>query len=154
MKRYRLQNTKFKDYVKYTMLLYRRHLARGHLPEAIWPYFREAYQKLQTQLESPPERQQDDPLLRLNPNNLPRNEPRPSYLHFVYDKHDIPGRVVQQLHEKHCSSFEKALNLLPPKICYSRPKTIGDLATQAVLHQPPDKPASHFMGEYQKGLDP
>ena len=155
MKRYRLQNTKFKDYAKYTMLLYRRLLARGHLPDKTWPYFREAHQKIQLQLESQPEQQQQESTLpRLNPNNLPTNEPRPSYLHFVYDKYDVPGRVVQQLHEKHCSSFEEALRLLPPKVCYSRPKTIGNLATQAILHQPPGKPASHFMGEFQKGLDP
>ena len=46
MKRYRLQNTKFKDYVKYTMLLYRRHLARGHSSKKIWPYFRDAQKDL------------------------------------------------------------------------------------------------------------
>ena len=80
-------------------------------------------------------------------------EVRPSYLHFVYDKYDIPAHVIQQLHSKHCSEFEKRLGLLPPRICYSRPKNIGDLATQALLHEPPG-PASYFMGEHQKGLDP
>ena len=90
----------------------------------------------------------------LDPNNLFSKEKRPSYLHFIYDKHDIPARIVQQLHSKHCSSFEKKLGLLPPKICYLRPKNIGDLATQAIVREPPGKPASYFMGEHQKRLDP
>ena len=155
MKRYRLQNTKFKDYIKYTMLLYRRHLARGHLSEKIWPYFREAHKKLQLQLSQPPEQDEEEEAAAvLDPNNLFSREARPSYLHFVYDKYDIPGHVIQKLHQEHCSTFEKTLGLLPPRICYSRPKNIRDLATQARLHEPPGKPASYFMGEFQKGLDP
>ena len=153
MKRYRLQNTRYSDYVKFTMLLYRRHLARGHLPKDVWPYFKQAHKKLKNlPLESPQQQQEEE--APLDPNNLFTKEMRPSYLHFVYDKYDIPAHVIQQLHTRHCSSFEKTLGLLPPKVCYSRPKNIGDLATQALLHEPPDKPASYYMGEYQKGLDP
>ena len=156
MKRYRLQNTYYSDYIKYSLLLYRRHLARGHLPDDIWPYFKQAHQKLDLQASQPPQEEEEDEeeAAILDPNNLFSKEKRPSYLHFIYDKHDIPARVVQQLHSQHCSSFEKKLGLLPMRICYSRPNNIGDLATQATLHQPPGKPASYFMGEHQKGLDP
>ena len=154
MKRYRLQNTKIKDYIKYTMLLYLRHLARGHLSDNIWLYFREAHQKLQLQLSQPPEQPEEEAAQALDPNNLFAKETRPSYLHFVYEDYDITGHIIQKLHQEHCSTFEKKLGLLPPRICYSRPKNIGDIATQALLHELPDKPASYFMGEHQKGLDP
>jgi len=156
MRRYKLQNTKYSDYIKYTLLLYRRHLAQGHLPDDVWPYFKQAQQKLQDQASQllPQEEEEEEEAAALNPNNLFSKEGRLSYLHFIYNKDDIPERVTQQLHSHHCSSLQKKLGLLPPKVCYLRPKNIGDLATKASLHKPPGKPARYFMGEHQKGLNP
>lgn len=149
MKHYWLQNTRYSDCVKYTLLLYCRRLARGHLPDDVLPYFKQAHQRLQPQANQPPQQEEEEEeASTLDPNNLFPKEECPSYLHFIYDKHDIQARVIQQLHSQHCSSFQKKVGLLPPTVCYARPKNIGDLATKAIVHEPPGKPASYFMGEH------
>lgn len=46
--------------------------------------------------------------------------------------------------------FPKRLNLLSPKICYSRPKIMRDLATQTRLHEHTEQSASYYIGERLK----
>ena len=143
LKKYSAQNTYHEDYLKFAVLLYRRYRARGHQPSTLRRYFLAAHNKLFS--KAIPEK----PLILTSP-----GEKRQSFLHCQYNAADPPGRALISLQAKHCSAFQQELNLLPPKICYSRPKNIGDIATQTTLHQDPAKPASHFFGEFQKGLDP
>ena len=124
-------------------VLYRRYRARGHQPSTLRKYFLSAHTKLSS--SATPEK----PLILTSTGNQ-----RQSFLHSQYNATDPPGRALMQLHTKHCQAFQEELHLLPPKICYSRPKNIGDIATQTSLHQNQAKPASYFMGEFQKGLDP
>lgn len=78
-----------------------------------------------------------------------------SFLHWAYyHMNDIPARFIGRFYDKHCSFFERMLGISPPKICYHRPKNIEDMATQARLYQAEELTASHYMGEYQRGLDP
>ena len=132
MKKCKAQNSKHSDYIRYTKYLYRRHLERGHTAQVIRPYFLEAHHKL----EQPAPQPRDDQVVPA-PSNSPTTESRPSYLHFEYHQNDIPGKTVRRIYKTHCSDFEQTLGISPPRMCYSRPKNIGDLATQARLHEPP-----------------
>ena len=77
---------------------------------------------------------------------------RPSFLHFIYDMDELPSHIVMRLHTQHCSHFEQELGLDPPKICYFRPKNIGELAPQIKLHEPINKSARHFYDKRINGL--
>jgi hypothetical protein len=143
LKKYKIQNTNYQDYLKYSALLYRRHRLRGHQPSQLRKYFSEAHNKI---INSAP--------LGNTTILTSTGDKRQSFLHFQYNSTDLPAKAVMRLHAKHCHGFEQDIGLSPPKMCYSRPKNIGDLATQTKLHQHPTKPASHYMGEFQKGLDP
>ena len=151
LKKYKAQNTKHSDYIKYTMFLYRNHLERGHLPSTIRPYFREANRKvLQQEKEKAQQSQQESS----NEPSPPTSNSRPSFLHFFYGRNELPSRIVRRLHDAHCPDFEIRLGLAPPKMCHSRAKNIGNLASQTRLHEPPGRPASYFIGEHHQGLDP
>ena len=145
LKKYKSQNSDYKNYLKFSVLLYRRHRMRSHQTPNLRKYFLSAHKKLNKQRTQLEKKQ----IL-----TSPDNNSRQSFLHFKYNASDVTGRAAMQLHTKHCQAFQGKLDLLPPKICYSRPKNIGDLATQTRLHQHPERPSSYFMGEYQRGLDP
>ena len=59
MKKYKAQNSKHSDYIRYTKYLYRRHLERGHTAQVIRPYFLEAHHKLEQPALRPREDQVD-----------------------------------------------------------------------------------------------
>ena len=149
MKKYNAQNTRHSDFIRYTKCLYGRHLERGHSASVVRPYFLKAQHKLNQAVQQPGEDRVDPA-----PSIQQTNKNRPSYLHFEYHQNDILGRTVRRIYNAHWSDFEQKLGLSPPRMCYSRPKNIDDLTTQAKLHEPPSKPASYFMGEYQQGLNP
>ena len=57
----------------------------------------QAHKKLKNlNLQPQQEEEEEEAVAVLDPNNLFSKEERPSYLHFIYDKHDIPARVIQQ----------------------------------------------------------
>ena len=108
MKKYKMQNSKYSDYVKYTALLYRRHLDRGHQPSTIRQYFTDAHRRLLEEEREQREQQPHSPTAVINPNpNLKSS--RTSFLHFVYDRHDLPPRIIRCLHDTKCSNFEKRI---------------------------------------------
>ena len=80
--------------------------------------------------------------------------PRQMFLHLNYHANNIPASIIRHHWEKYCSKFEQLLKVTPPTIRYHQPKNIGDITTQAKLHQAAGKEASLYMEEYQKGLDP
>ena len=145
MKKYREQNTHYSDYLRFTKLLYVRHLERGHQAATLKPLFLDAHAKIKQQRTEPPppppEEREEDPL-------------HASYLHWEYHMDDLPSKTIRSSYDKNCNTFEEALGVSAPKICYHRPKNIGDMATQARLHQADGLPASHYMGEFQRGLNP
>jgi hypothetical protein len=52
--------------------------------------------------------------------------------------------------------FEEELGLAPPIIAYSRPTNLGEIATQAKLHEAPGQDARAQLNEYteSRGLIP
>ena len=119
---------------------------RSHQIPQLRKYFLSAHEKLHSTAHLQPKK---DTIL-----TSPDNKSRESFLHLKYNASDVAGRAIMQLHTKHCKAFTNKFDLQPPKICYSGPKSIGDLVTQTKLHEHPERPASYFMGKYQKGLDP
>ena len=121
MSKYLSQNTHYKDYLKFAALLYRRYRARGHQPSTLRKYFLSAHTKLSSSATL------EKPLILTSTGNQ-----RQSFLHCQYNATDPPGRALMQLHTKHCQAFQEELHLLPPKICYSRPKKLVILPRRQV----------------------
>ena len=79
------------------------------------------------------------------------------FIHLQYHPDDSSRGEIRQLYNEHCGELFKKLMLMGierPIIAYSRPKNIGDYATQAKLHEAPGRTASTIMGEYKQGLAP
>ncbi len=80
----------------------------------------------------------------------------PLYLHFEYHPEDVPRLLIRKLYYKHLGKFEDELGLAPPKIAYSRPTNLGEIASQAKLHEAPGRDAMTHLNEYNesRGLVP
>ena len=147
LRRYYEQNSRPSDYKTIAALLYRRLLDRVHQPKDQQPIFLWAHKKIQSTFTFP----------TLTPTAQPPPPPntkRCLFLHLEYHPCDIPRREVRRLYDKYCGGIERFLGLETLTITYSRPKNLGDIATQARLFEAPEQQASTYMGEYDQGLAP
>ena len=128
LRRYKLTNTYHKDFVHFSVLLYRRLLARGYAPHTLQPIFEQAYSKL-TSAANPPT-PAPAPAPALGPTAAPPpatplaggKDPRKLFLHLKYHPADVTRKVVCQLFDKHCSHLVQELDLDQMVIAYSRAK--------------------------------
>ena len=142
--RYYEHNSVYKDYLNVACLLYTRLLARGHRQQVIRPIFLAAYRSILARRRTPP---------TVDPTEDTRT---PLYLHFEYHPEDVPRLLIRKLYYKHLGKFEDELGLASPKIAYSRPTNLGEIASQAKLHEAPGRDAMTHLNEYTKnrGLVP
>ena len=146
--RYFVQNTYRRDYIKFTVLLYRRLLARGWQKEVIYPIFIDAA----TKIESKPQ-PQPQPVTTTPTKDTTLDDA--IFLHLPYHPNDISRRDLRRLFEEHCgNAFFDELEIKRIIIAYSRLRNIGEYITQAKLHEPADVTSETIMGEYLDGLDP
>ena len=80
----------------------------------------------------------------------------PLYLHFEYHPENVPRPLIRKLYYKHLGEFEEELGLAPPKIAYSRPNNLGEIAAPAKLYEAPGRDAGTHLKEYteSRGLVP
>lgn len=131
-------NSQYKDYIKFTCLLYKRLIARGHQQNIIKPIFLESHASIIS-------RSRTNPLTTQNEND---NGKQPIYLHFTFHPEDVPRRIIRSLYYKHMAIAEDLLDLAPPVVAYSRPTNLGEICSQSRLHEAHGRDAITHLTEY------
>lgn len=143
--RYYEHNSEYSDYINYACLLYKRLLYRGHRQRIIKPIFLEAHKSILARSRTTQPDSADD-----------NEEKKHLYLHFTYHPEDVPRKTIRKLYNKHIRDFEEELILDGSIIAYSRPTNLGELTSQAKLHEKQGRDAKTHLAEYtdRNGLTP
>jgi len=131
-------NSQYKDYIKFTCLLYQRLLARGHQQSDIRPIFLDSHASIISRSRTNP----------LTTRNADDDGKEAIYLHFTFHPEDVPRSIIRGLYYKHMAIAERLLDLAPPVIAYSRPTNLGEICSQSRLHEAPGRDAITHLAEY------
>ncbi len=118
-------NSQYKDYIKFTCLLYQRLIARSHQQNDIRPIFLQSHASIIARSRTP----------RPTPTTDRDDGKQAIYLHFTYHPEDVPRSIIRGLYYKHMNIAERHLDLAPPIIAYTRPTNLGEICSQARLHE-------------------
>ena len=131
-------NSQYKDYIRFTCLLYQRLFARGHQQSEIRPIFLESHASIIARSRTNP----------LTPRIVDDDGKQAIYLHFTFHPEDVPRSIIRGLYYKHMTTAEHLLDLAPPVIAYSRPTNLGEICSQSRLHKAPGRDAITHLAEY------
>ena len=135
LRTYWRQNTKFSDFVKFSKLLFQRHLNQGWDQAVLKQVFCTALNRLNTEVR---------PEAPLPPGIYDVEDPidneidfeKRLFFHMQFHPSDVPNKVVRKLYEEICQDvFHEHAGIEQFTICYSRAKSLGSVIAQARLHQ-------------------
>ena len=149
LRRYSEKNTYYSNSIVFADKLVNCIIYRGHQAADIKPIFLQAHHKVKSTTNVHTNVPSNIPMWLIQSLHLQKQREvslRPSW---IQPKGHRKSQNLPTLC-KHCHTFENSLSILSPTITYSRPKNIGDFATQARLFEAPGKEASNFMGGIYK----
>ena len=135
LRTYWRQNTKFSDFVKFSKLLFQRHLNQGWDQAVLKQVFCTALNRLNTEVR---------PEAPLPPGIYDVEDPidneidfeKRLFFHMQFHPSDVPKKVIRKLYEEICQDvFREHAGIEQFTICYSRAKSLGSVIAQARLHQ-------------------
>ena len=145
LRTYWRQNSKFSDFVKFSKLLFQRHLNQGWDQAVLKQVFITALNRLNKEVR---------PEAPLPPGIYDVEDPQDNnvafesrlFFHTQYHPNDIPKKSIRGLYEELCKEvFQDQAGIEQFTICYSRAKSLGSVVAKAQIHQKEGHEVSKYI---------
>ena len=138
LKMYYQQNSEYSNFLKFTNLLFKRHIKQGWDQAVLKDVFESALTKLFNTGHSPIPIA-NGPALSVNPQEC-------LFFHMEFHPRDIPREQVRRIYQESCGDVLRAeIGIEQFTMAYSRPRTIGNVIAKAKLLETDGKKVSKYI---------